>query len=141
MIILDTNVVSEMMEATRDDQVELWLNRTDPLSLWLTAILVFEIKGGLDLMHDGRRKRRLLAGFETLLDIEFRDRVFPFDGAAALEAARIGVERRRKGRPIDIKDTLIGGIAVSRGASIATRNVRHFQGLPVQIINPWNVPA
>jgi predicted nucleic acid-binding protein len=141
MIILDTNVVSEMMEATREDQVELWLNRTNPLSLWLTAILVFEIKGGLDLMDDGRRKRRLLAAFETLLDIEFQDRVFPFDGAAALEAARIGVERRRRGRPIDIKDTLIAGIAVSRGAAIATRNVRHFDDLSVEIINPWDAPA
>jgi toxin FitB len=137
MIVLDTNVVSEMMEVEGNDDVVAWLNRADPTSLWLTAILIFEVKGGLDTMEEGRRKRRLLAAFDSLLQIDFQDRVFPFDQEAAIEAARIGAERQRRGRPIDIKDTLIAGIAVSRGAAIATRNVRHFDDLPVQVINPW----
>ena len=137
MIILDTNVVSEMMEVERNEHVESWLNGIDPKSLWLTAILIFEIKGGLDTMDNGRRKRRLIAAFDALLQIDFQDRIFPFDHQAALEAARIGAAREKKGRPIDIKDTLIAGIAVSRSAAIATRNVRHFADLPVQVVNPW----
>jgi hypothetical protein len=141
VIVLDTNVVSELMEAKPAAQVATWVDQADENSLWLTAILVFEIKGGLDKMDDGRRKRRLIAAFDSFVQIDFRERVLPFDHAAAMEAARIGAERERRGRPIDIKDTLIAGIAVSRGAAIATRNVRHFDDLSVEIINPWDAPA
>ena len=141
MIVLDTNVVSEMMEAEPAPQVEAWLDQTAENALWLNAILIFEIKGGLDKMDPGRRKRRLLAAFDALLQVDFRERVLPFDLDAAMEAARIGAEREKRGRPIDLKDTLIAGIAVSRGAAIATRNVRHFDDLSVEVINPWDAPA
>jgi predicted nucleic acid-binding protein len=141
VIILDTNVIAEMMEVNRNDQVESWLNQADTTSLWLTSILIFEIKGGLNTMDEGRRKRRLLAAFDALLDVDFHERVAAFDQTAAIEAARIGAERERRGRPIDIKDTLIAGIVVSRGAAIATRNVRHFADLSVEVINPWDAPA
>src|SRR5262245_55801918 len=134
MIVLDTNVVSELMEVEPAAEVKAWLDRTDESALWLTAILVFEVKGGLDKMDEGRRKRRLLAAFDTLLQVDFRQRVLPLDFDAALEAARLGAERERRGRPVDTKDTLIAGIAVSRGAAIATRNVRHFDDLSVEII-------
>ena len=141
MIILDTNVVSELMEVEPAAEVEAWLDRTDESALWLTTILVFEIKGGLDRMDDGRRKRRLLAALDALLQIDFRERVLPFDLDAAMEAARLDAERERRGRPIDIRDTLIAGIAISRGAAIATRNIRHFADLPIDVINPWDAPA
>ncbi len=139
MIVLDTNVVSELMEDEPAVEVESWFDQTDENALWLTAILIFELKGGLDKMDDGKRKRRFLAAFDSLLRIDFRERVLPLDHDAAMEAARIGAEREKRGRPIDIKDTLIAGIAVSRGAAIATRNVRHFQDLPVNVIDPWSV--
>ena len=141
MIILDTNVVSELMEVEPAAEVEAWLDRTEESALWLTAILVFEIKGGLDRMDDGRRKRRLLAALDALLQIDFRERVLPFDLDAAMEAARLDAERERRGRPIDVRDTLIAGIAISRGAAIATRNVRHFADLPIEVINPWGTSA
>ena len=141
MIILDTNVVSELMEVEPAAEVEAWFDRTDESALWLTTILVFEIKGGLDRMDDGRRKRRLLAALDALLQIDFRERVLPFDLDAAMEAARLDAERERRGRPIDVRDTLIAGIAISRGAAIATRNVRHFADLPIDVINPWDAPA
>jgi toxin FitB len=141
MIILDTNVVSELMEVEPAAEVEAWLDRTDESALWLTTILVFEIKGGLDKMDDGRRKRRLLAALDAPLRIDFRERVLPFDLDAAMEAARLDAERERRGRPIDIRDTLIAGIAISRGAAIATRNMRHFADLPIDVINPWDAPA
>jgi hypothetical protein len=138
MIILDTNVVSELMEVKPAPQVSTWLDQAGQNALWLTSILIFEIKGGLDKLEAGRRKRRLLAAFDALLEVDFRDRVLPFDRAAAVEASMIGAERERRGRPIDIKDTLIAGIAISRGAAIATRNVRHFEDLSVEVINPWD---
>ena len=141
MIILDTNVVSELMEVEPAAEVEAWLDRTDESALWLTTILVFEIKGGLDRMDDGKRKRRLLAALDALLQIDFRERVLPFDLDAAMEAARLDAERERRGRPIDVRDTLIAGIAISRGAAIATRNVRHFADLPIDLINPWDAQA
>jgi predicted nucleic acid-binding protein len=141
MIILDTNVVSELMEVEPAAEVEAWFDRTDESALWLTTILVFEIKGGLDRMDDSRRKRRLLAALDALLQIDFRERVLPFDLDAAMEAARLDAERERRGRPIDVRDTLIAGIAISRGAAIATRNVRHFADLPIDVINPWDAPA
>ena len=141
MIILDTNVVSELMEVEPAAEVEAWLDRTDESALWLTTILVFEIKGGLDKMDDGRRKRRVLAALDALLQIDFRERVLPFDLDAAMEAARLDAERERRGRPIDVRDTLIAGIAISRGAAIATRNVRHFADLPIDVINPWDAQA
>jgi predicted nucleic acid-binding protein len=141
MIILDTNVVSELMEVEPAAEVEAWLDRTDESALWLTTILVFEIKGGLDRMDDGKRKRRLLAALDALLQIDFRERVLPFDLDAAMEAARLDAERERRGRPIDVRDTLIAGIAISRGAAIATRNVRHFADLPIDVINPWDAQA
>jgi toxin FitB len=92
-------------------------------------------------MDDGRRKRRLLAALDALLQIDFRERVLPFDLDAAMEAARLDAERERRGRPIDVRDTLIAGIAISRGAAIATRNVRHFADLPIEVINPWDAQA
>jgi predicted nucleic acid-binding protein len=141
MIILDTNVVSELMEVEPAAEVEAWFDRTDESALWLTTILVFEIKGGLDRMDDGKRKRRLLAALDALLQIDFRERVLPFDLDAAMEAARLDAERERRGRPIDVRDTLIAGIAISRGAAIATRNVRHFADLPIDVINPWDAQA
>jgi predicted nucleic acid-binding protein len=141
MIVLDTNIVSEMMEAGPAREVEAWLDQTDESTLWLNAILVFEIKGGLDKMDEGRRKRRLISAFDALVHVDFRERVLPFDLDAALVAARIGAERENRGRPVDIKDTLIAGIAVSRGAAVATRNVRHFDDLSIEVINPWEMPA
>ena len=141
MIVLDTNVVSEMMEVAPAPEVRSWLDGTDKNSLWLNAVLIFEIKGGLDTMDEGRRKRRFLAAFDSLVRLDFQERVLPLDLAAAMAAAEIGAERENVGRPIDLKDTLIAGIAVSRGATIATRNVRHFLDLPVQVINPWDASA
>jgi predicted nucleic acid-binding protein len=125
------------MDLHCDSRVETWLNSLDRASVWLTAVLVFEVKGGIDYMVEGRRKQRLLRAFDGFLEMGFQDRVLSFDQAAALAAARIGAERKRRGRPVDIKDTLMAGIAVSRDAVIATRNVRHFEDLPVDVINPW----
>jgi predicted nucleic acid-binding protein len=141
MIIVDTNVASEMMADSPHPQVIAWLDRTDAEQLWLSAVTVFEIKGGIEAKPKGRRKQALLAAFDRLLRDDFQNRVLSFDLPAALHAAQIDADRERQGRPAGFVDTQIAGIAASRGAAIATRNVRHFDDLSVEIINPWDAPA
>ena len=141
MIVVDSNVASEMMAEHPEPRVIAWLDSLEPERLWLNAVTIFEIKRGIDDLDPGRRKRALLLAFEALVTRDFENRVLPFDHAAATLAAQIDVDRERRGRPVGFADTQIAGIAVSRGAAIATRNVRHFDDLSVKIINPWNAPA
>lgn len=137
MIIVDTNVVSGIMADQRDARLDEWLDQVDPRELWLSAIVVFEIKGGIDEIASGRRKQGLLTAFDRLLNVAFRGRVVPFDTDAAIAAAAIGADRKARGRPSGMADTQIAGTAASRGAAIATRNIRHFSDLPVELIDPW----
>jgi predicted nucleic acid-binding protein len=122
-------------------QVIAWLDRADAERLWTTAITVFEIKGGIDAKPKGRRRTALLAAFDQLLIRDFQNRVLSFDLPAALHAAQIDADRQRRGHPAGFADTQIAGIAASRGAAIATRNVRHFDDLAVPVINPWDWDA
>jgi len=138
VIILDTNVLSALMQATPDVRVVAWLDRQAPESIWTTSITLFESRLGLALLPEGRRRQALEASFEQLLNEDLQNRVLVFDTAAALEAAALAATRRRAGRPVDLRDTQIAGIAVARRASIATRNLRHFQDLAVPVINPWD---
>jgi toxin FitB len=141
MIVVDSNVASEMMAEQPEPRVIAWLDSIEPERLWLNAITVFEIRRGIDDLDAGRRKRALLSAFDALVIGDFDNRVLPFDLPAAIHAAQIDVDRERRGRPVGFADTQIAGIAVSRGAAIATRNVRHFDDLSVEIINPWAAPA
>lgn len=140
MIILDTNVISGLMDAGRDPHLVPWLDQLEEETVWITAIAVFEIKGGIEDLVESRRKITLQAAFDTFLDRGFRDRVLPLDYMSATLAAQIGAERDRRGRPVGANDTMIAGIAVSRGAAVATRNVSHFANLPINVINPWDAP-
>ena len=138
MIILDTNVISALMRAPPDAAVIEWLDRQPAESIWTTAVTVFEIRFGIELLANGRRRETLEALFEQSLAEDFQGRVLPFDGAAAREAAIIAAQRQRDGRPVDLRDTQIAGIAVARRAAVATRNLRHFEGLDVDVIDPWD---
>ncbi len=138
MIILDTNVLSALMRAQPDVRVIDWLDRQAPESIWITSITLFESRLGLALLPEGRRKQALEGAFERLLNEHLQNRVLGFDAAAALEAAMLAAARQRAGRPVDLRDTQIAGIAAARRASIATRNLRHFQDLSVPVINPWD---
>jgi predicted nucleic acid-binding protein len=141
MIVVDSNVASEMMADDPEPRVIAWLDGIEPEALWLNAITVFEIKRGIDDLDAGKRKRALLAAFNALVIGDFNNRVLPFDLPAAIHAAQIDVDRERRGHPVGFADTQIAGIAVSRGAAIATRNVRHFDDLSIEVINPWDAPA
>jgi predicted nucleic acid-binding protein len=137
MIILDTNVLSSLMRTAPEAAVVAWLDRQPVDSVWITSITLFEAHLGLALLSTGRRRQMLEAAFARLLKEDLENRVLDFDSAAATEAASIAAERQKAGRPVDMRDTQIGGIALARHAILATRNVRHFEDLKVPIVNPW----
>lgn len=137
MIVLDTNVISAFMQREVDPVVLTWLDAQPAESIWTTSITVFEVRMGLELLVQGRRRHTLEELFAKMLEEDFEGRVLPFDSAAAQAAGRIAAERRRTGRSLEIRDLQIAGIAAARKATIATRNVRHFEGLDLQLINPW----
>lgn len=137
MIILDTNVLSALMRPEPDARIVAWLDSHPPEALWTTAITVFEVRFGLELLADSHRRRRLEEAFSRALEEDFENRVLPFDQPAAREAASLAAERRRSGRTVDFRDTQIAGIAIARRAVLATGNGRHFQDLPVKVVDPW----
>lgn len=137
MIILDTNVLSALMRAAPEASVVAWLDRQPAESVWITSITLFEARLGLALLPTGRRRRTLEAAFAQLLKEDLENRVLDFDSAAAAEAASLAAERQKAGRPVDMRDTQIAGIALARRATLATRNVRHFGELNVPIVDPW----
>ncbi|MBI2961985.1 MAG: type II toxin-antitoxin system VapC family toxin [Betaproteobacteria bacterium] len=137
MIILDTNVLSALMRTVPEAPVVAWLDRQPAESVWITSITLFEARLGLALLPSGRRRQTLEAAFAHLLKEDLENRVLDFDGAAAAEAASLAAERQKAGRPVDMRDTQIAGIALARRATLATRNVRHFGDLKVPVVDPW----
>lgn len=137
MIILDTNVLSALMSREPDQRVIGWLDRQPRTSIWTTSVTILEVRFGLETMPLGRRRARLMRAFETLLEEKIERRVAPFDAAAALEAGHLMAARYKKGRPGDLRDTMIAGIVLSCRATLATRNTPHFDDLSVPVINPW----
>ncbi len=139
MIILDTNVLSALMRQTPDSQVIAWLDARPRTSIWTTSVTVLEVRFGLQLMMaPGKRRSLLMQAFETLLD-KMQHRIASFDAAAAAEAANLMTVRQRRGRAVDLRDTMIAGIALARRATLATRNTGHFEDLSVPVVNPWAV--
>jgi predicted nucleic acid-binding protein len=114
-----------------------WLDDQPPMSVWSTTVTVFEIRFGLATMPAGRRKSEREAAFGLALSDKLEGRILAFDERAAEEAALLMALRHRAGRPRELRDTMIAGIALSHGASLATGNVRHFDGLNVEIVDPW----
>lgn len=138
MIILDTNVLSALMRTVPEPTVVEWLNTQPAESIWITSITLLESRLGLALLPRGKRRRALETSFDKLLSEDLQDRVLPFDTAAAAQAATIAAERQRTGRIIDMRDTQIAGIAISRRATLATRNLKHFEDLPTPVVCPWS---
>ena len=137
MIILDTNVVSAVMRRNADQTVVAWLDCQPLESFWITTINVFEIRFGLELLPDSRRRRELEAAFSRMLEEDFQHRILSFDQSAAKEAAILAAKRRSAGQPVEFRDTQIAGIAIAREAALATGNTRHFHDLPIKLIDPW----
>ena len=138
MIILDTNVLSELMKTAVDPNVANWLRQQQRSMLFTTTVSEPEIAAGIAILPEGRRRR----DFEfnaTMVFNAFENRVVPFDRAAAKRYARIIGERRQSGRPISTFDAQIAAIALSQGMMLATRNVKDFIDLDLPIIDPWEL--
>jgi predicted nucleic acid-binding protein len=137
MTVLDTNVVWALMQREADPAVVAWLDRQPSESLWTTAVTVFEIRFGLELLASGRRRRQLEDAFQRTIEEDFQDRILSFDYDAATEAAIRSAQSRAAGKPLDIRDLEIAGIVAARRATLATRNTRHFQDLGLELVDPW----
>lgn len=141
MILLDTNVISELMRGAPSPAVEYWIGRQPTASLFLSAITEAELRYGLALLPDGHRRKKLVAQAEAMLAEDFAGRIVPFDSPAAAAYARIAARRRHAGRPITQADAQIAATAVSRGAALATRNVADFVECGIDLIDPWTATA
>ena len=137
MLVLDTNVVSELMRGSPHSEVLAWLDDQLTSTLFVTAITEAEIRTGLAILPGGERQRGLANAAERAFGVLFSERILPFDSAAAHAYALIAAARRVSGRPISHADCQIAAIARSRGASVATRDVNAFKGCGVEVINPW----
>lgn len=136
MIIVDTNVVSELMRLSPAPQVREWVNAQPPDELCTTAVTVAEIRYGLERLADGRRRQNLLAA-ATEVFAAFSDYIQPFDADAAIWYATIVAHRDRLGLPIDGFDAQIAAICRTRGAALATRNAKDFRETGIGVIDPW----
>jgi len=139
MIVLDTNVISALMRREPEEPVVKWLDAQPAASVWITAITVMEIRFGLQTMPKGRRQDALISAFEMMLKSMIEGRIASFDAEAGIQAAELMAQRKRKGRPAEVRDTMIAGIVLANRAALATRNTQHFEDLPVTVINPWKV--
>ena len=137
MIILDTDVLSALIRAEPEAVAVKWLDAQPESSIWTTTITLMEIRNGLISMPDGRRRDRMQAELATVLRDDIQGRYALFDSAAAEQAAELMARRKAKGRPIEIRDTMIAGIALANRATLATRNTPHFADLSVPVVNPW----
>ena len=137
MILLDTNVVSELMRPKPDPVVVRWLDSQPRESVWISSVTVFEIWAGIRTLESGARERSLIAGFERILAELIDARVATFDTESARCAAELMAEGKRRGRAVDMRDTMIAGIVVARRARLATRNERHFAEIRQSVVNPW----
>lgn len=136
MIILDTNVLSDLM-AGGSPSVLSWLETVSPASLHTTAVNRGEIGLGIALLPPGRRKEELAARAANVF-AEIEARTLPFDAAAADRFAAIVSDRRADGRPIGVSDAQIAAIASARGAALATRNVADFTGCGIVVVDPFD---
>ncbi|HEX4487951.1 MAG TPA: type II toxin-antitoxin system VapC family toxin [Terriglobales bacterium] len=137
MIVLDTNVVSELMRPDPSTVVGKWFAAQRPDELHITVITVAEILYGIELLPAGKRRDVLVTGSETMFNRVFVGRIFPFDNDAAHSFPTIAAQRRRNGRPIAELDAQIAAIASIHGAAIATRNTSDFEGCGIRVLNPW----
>lgn len=137
MIVLDTNVLSEIFTPAPSPRVLAWLRSQPPELVYLTAVTQAEVLFGIEVLPAGKRRAALAGAVAVAFDEHFRGRILPFDSDAAASFGRIVAQRRRAGRPISQADAMIAAIARSHGAALATRDTDDFAGCGVALVNPW----
>jgi predicted nucleic acid-binding protein len=137
IIVLDTNVVSEIMRPTPNTAVVAWLDAQNTDSLYLCSIVAAELLFGVTRLSSGAKKLQLQTLLNEVLEDDFAGRVLPLDLAATYTYAQLCSQAERNGTPIDLSDALIAASCKAAGASLATRNIKHFEGCGLVLINPW----
>jgi predicted nucleic acid-binding protein len=137
MIVLDTNIISELLRPAPNKQVEAWLSAQDGENVYFTTVGEAELRYGLALLPAGKRRNALSKAVEEILDEDFQDRILAFDRAAARAYAVIAAARRSTGRPISQFDCQIAAITRTNEAILATRNTADFEGCGIRLIDPW----
>lgn len=137
MILLDTNILSELMRVEVSTRVIAWLDLQAAANLFICAITRAEIELGLRLLPDGKRKDQLTQAALEMFD-EFAGRCLPFEESSAIHYARLVAHRQKSGRPISVEDAQISAIALTHGMKLATRNTKDFTSIEeLDLINPW----
>lgn len=138
MIILDTNVISELMKPAPNVAVTEWISAQQPTKLAVSSIAIAEIQRGIFLLPNGKRRDNLQTSFTAFIDDAFLGRIFSFDENAAYIYGKIAASRKQAGYTVDAVDLMIAAIVKQNNASIATRNIKDFAGCEINIINPWS---
>ena len=137
MFLLDTNVVSELLRPSPESVVENWVGSHRATDLYFSTIGEAELLYGIAILPNGRRRSMLASAVNAILREDFAHRILPFDSDAAREYASIAATRRSAGRPVEPTDCQIAAVARSRAMAVATRNVRDFEGLGIEVVDPW----
>lgn len=138
MFVLDTNVLSALMQETPLEEVRRWVDRQLLSRLFTCSVVVYELQFGIQNLSSGRKYEHLNDRLQHIILHDFRDRVLPFDEESALLAGKLRAERRQAGfndSPLDIQ---IAAITITSSATLATRNIKDFEHLPIRLVNPWS---
>jgi predicted nucleic acid-binding protein len=139
MILLDTNVISEAMRPSPAPGVIRWLDSLSERDVWVSAVTVAEIRLGITLLPEGRRRAILFEMAEQMFEKDFSGQCLPFDCEAAQDYALIVAECTRQGRPVSVEDAQIAAIARVGGLTLATRNIKDFSGIMgLEVVDPWS---
>lgn len=138
MIVLDTNVLSEITRQSPDADVLAWLDSLPAAEVATTAITAAELLYGVTRLPGGHRKSALTTAIHALINEDFHGRVEPFDAPAAAQYAAVVSEREQLGRPVSAADAQIAAICRARRATLATRNIKDFEGTGIELVNPWH---
>lgn len=137
MILLDTNIVSEMIKPTGDANVRRWMDSFADIDFFIGAPIVAELRFGLALLPEGRKKEALTRACDTIENDIFAGRILAFDQRAAHAFARLRAKRQARGRPLNVMDALVASIASAHAMTLATRNVADFDDLELVVVNPF----
>jgi len=141
MIILDTNVISELMAVSPAARVEQWVAARSLTSLFTTYVTQAEILFGIRLLPRGKRRDQIEIAAQAMFEKLFSGRMLSFGSDAARAYARIAAERRRRGKPMSVLDAQIAAIASAAGAALATRNIADFEDCGIRVFDPWTEPV
>ena len=139
MILLDTDVLSELIRGEPNEAVMRWLDSCDATAVATTAITAAELLYGVARLPAGRRKKQLSEAVRGLIEEDLDGRVEPFDGTAATYYAALVSDRETAGRPISIADAQIAAICRKLGATLVTRNIRDFEDTGIGLLDPWQL--